>query len=78
MDDEVYELLWKAWDELRAGNYEEVDLLFDRILNCKWCHETECDGEYRMFSPDGAICQQHNFFAHALGLQVAVHCAGAE
>lgn len=77
MDEDVYELLCEAWDELRAGNYDEVDLLFDRIVNRKWTDKSDCDGAYRMFKPDGRIDPVHNFFARALGLQVAAHCAEA-
>ncbi|TPM59004.1 hypothetical protein FJ959_09015 [Mesorhizobium sp. B2-2-4] len=77
MDEDVYQLLCRAWDELRAGNYDEVDLMLERIINRKWGDVTECDGQYRMFDADAKIDPTRNFFANALGMQVAVHCGEA-
>lgn len=77
MNEEVYELLCRAWDDLRAGNYEEVDLLLDRVINRKWGDVTECDGQYRMFDADAPIEPFRTGLANALGLQVAVHCGEA-
>lgn len=77
MDEEVYELVCKVRDELRSRNYEEADLLLDRIINRKWADVTECDGQYRMFDPAAPIEPIRRGFANALGLQIAVHAPGA-
>lgn len=74
MEESVWELVCRARDDIRAGRVSDGLALLDRIVDPKWSDVSECDGQYRMFDPDGAIDNTHDFFARALGMQIAVHC----
>lgn len=78
MDEDVYELIMRARLDIREGRIDDGLLILDRVVDRKWATIEECDGAYRMFNPDGGIDHMHNFFAVALGHQVAAASAQAD
>lgn len=78
MDQEVKELILLAIVELKNGNVDEALLILERTVWPKWGTVEEADGAYRMFDPDAPKSEMHDFFAMALGHQVASAEANAK
>lgn len=71
MDDETKALVLEAIADLRRGDTEAALLVLERTVWPKYESAEHATGAYAMFKADGPIDHVHNFFAKALGHQIA-------
>lgn len=71
MDAEIKKLILEAIADLKRGDTEAALLVLERTVRPKYESVENATGAYAMFKADGPIDQMHNFFANALGHQIA-------
>ncbi|MGM4911468.1 hypothetical protein [Rhizobium sp. 768_B6_N1_8] len=71
MDEQIKELIEEAIAALNAGDTESALLVLERTMRPKYKSVEHATGAYAMFKADGPIDQMHDFFAEALGHQIA-------
>lgn len=71
MDDDVRSLIEEAIDAIKSGNLEDALLALERAVHPKFNSSLHANGAYLMHKPDGPKDYMHDFFAEALGHQVA-------
>lgn len=71
MDEHVHDLIAEALAKLKGGETEAAILVLERTLWPKFDDEEHARGAYEMFNPDGPQDRMRDFFAKALGHQIA-------
>lgn len=71
MDEDVWELVCRARDDIRAGNIEEGLSLLDKVVAPKFRSSEHAHGAYLMFDGSEPACGLRDHFSMALGLQIA-------
>lgn len=71
MDEDAWELVCRARDDIRGGKVEEGLLLLDRVVAPKFRAVEHAHGAYLMFDGSEPMCGLRDHFSMALGLQIA-------